>query len=145
MSAIPKGDPIALAEVQLKVNGPRYSFTYPSSAKFKSIVMRFDEVAGEGAQVKDQRLDFKGTRSVMVKKDLYVFQEGAPVSVKKYTDFNDAELLQKTPLATLPRNDHLQDFAVTNVANTLIVLSGGSSGGVKSAKTFGLIVKVGKW
>ena len=47
MPAIPKGDPIALAEVQLKINGPRYSFTYPQFAKWKNIVMRLDEVAGE--------------------------------------------------------------------------------------------------
>ena len=80
MRAIPLGDPIALAEVQLKINGPQYSFTYPAGPKFKSIVMRLDEVAGEGAQVEDQRLDFEDTRSVMVKKDLFVFAFGAPVS-----------------------------------------------------------------
>ena len=80
MRTIPKGDPIALAEVQLKVNGPRFSFTL-YLPKWKNIVMRLDEVSGEGVQVKDQRLDFEGTRSVMVNKDLYVFQEGAPVSV----------------------------------------------------------------
>ena len=53
MRTIPKGDPIALAEVQLKVNGPRYSFTCPFGAKFAHIVMRLDEVAGEGVQVED--------------------------------------------------------------------------------------------
>ena len=79
--AIRKGDTIALAKVQLKINGPRYSFTFPEYVKFAHIVMRLDEVAGEGVQVKDQRLDLQDTRSVMVNKDLYVFQEGAPVSV----------------------------------------------------------------
>ena len=78
--AIPKGDPIALAEVQLKINGPRFSFTCPQYSKWKNIVMRLDEVAGEGVQVQDQRLDLYHTRSVMVNKDLYVFKAGAPVS-----------------------------------------------------------------
>jgi len=76
---IPKGDTIALAMVQVKIIGPRFSFTYHSS-KWKNIVMRLDEVAGEGVKVEDQRLDLENTRSVMVNKDLYVFQEGAPVS-----------------------------------------------------------------
>ena len=80
MPAIPLGDPIALAEVQRQINGPRFSFTIPDSTKFKSIVMRLDEVAGEGVQVEDQRLDLYKTRSVMVNKDLYVFKFGAPVS-----------------------------------------------------------------
>ena len=80
MPAIPLGDPIALAEVQSQINGPRYSFTHPAG-RLNSTVMRLDEVAGEGVQVKDQRLDLYNTRSVMVKKDLYVFAFGAPVSV----------------------------------------------------------------
>ena len=54
--------------------------------------------------------------------------------------------MQKTRLATLPYNGQLNEFSVVNVANTLVVLSGGrGEGGVKSAKTFGLIVKEGKW
>ena len=81
MCAIRKGDTIALAKVQLKINGPRYTFTYSGSVKFAHIVMRLDEVTGEGVQVEDQRLDFEDTRSVMVNKDLYVFKDGAPVSV----------------------------------------------------------------
>ena len=42
--------------------------------------MRLDEVAGDGEQFEDPRLDFEGTKSVMVKKDLVVFKGGAPVS-----------------------------------------------------------------
>ena len=57
------------------------AFTYPYGAKFNSIVMRLDVVAGEGVEVEDQRFAFKDTMSVMVKKDLYVFAYGAPVSV----------------------------------------------------------------
>ena len=53
MPAIPKGDPIALAEVQRQINGPRFSFTIPNEPKWKNIVMRLDEVAGEGLQVED--------------------------------------------------------------------------------------------
>ena len=54
--------------------------------------------------------------------------------------------MQKTRLATLPYNGHLEDFSVVNVANALIILSGGSDeDGDPSAKTFGLIVKEGKW
>ena len=79
--AIRKGDTIALAMVQVKVNGPRFSFTYPVGRKFAHIVMRLDEVTGEGMQVEDQRLDFEDTMSVMVNKDLYVFKAGTPVSV----------------------------------------------------------------
>ena len=138
-------DTIALAEVKPQISGPRFTFTFPTG-KFRSIVMRLDEVAGEGEKFEDPRLDFKGTRSVMVNKDLLVFRKGAPVSAYKLTDFNDAELLQKTPLATLPHNDYLEDFSIANMANNLIVLAGGcDKAGDPSAKTFGLIVKEGKW
>ena len=54
--------------------------------------------------------------------------------------------MQTTRLATLPYNGHLTSFSVVNVANALIILTGGSDeDGVPSAKTFGLIVKEGKW
>ena len=54
--------------------------------------------------------------------------------------------MQKTPLATLPHNDHLKEFSLTNLDNTRIVLTGGCDyDGVKSAKTYVLIVKVGEW
>ena len=54
--------------------------------------------------------------------------------------------MQKTPLANLPHNDHLEDFSVANLASTLIVLTGGMDAEqTASAKTFGLIVKEEKW
>ena len=108
--------------------------------------MRLDEVAGGGEKFEDPRLDLMATRSVMVKKDLIVFKFGGPVSAYKYTDLNDAELLQKTTLATLPHKGHLEEFSVVNLANTFIVLTGGQDRGFKrSAKAFKLILKRGKW
>ena len=108
--------------------------------------MRLDEVAGEGRQVEDLRLDFFATRSVLVKNELHVLKFGGPVSAYKYTNFNNAKLLKKTTLATLPYNEHLKHFSIANLANTFIVLTGGlRKGWIASAKTFMLIVKRGKW
>ena len=144
--AIPKGDPIALAEVQQQINGPRFSYSFPGSGRFTSIVMRFDEVAGDGRQFYHQRLDFEDTRSVMVGRNLHAFKFDGPVKAYKYTEFNNTQLLRKTTLATPPHNGYLKDFSVTNMANTLIVLTGGrGDDNIASAKTLGLIVKTEKW
>ena len=58
-------------------------------------------------------VDFKDAMTVLVGKELYIFKFGSPVSSYKIADFNNAEHLSITALSTLPRNEHLERFAVT--------------------------------
>lgn len=108
--------------------------------------MIFDKVMGEGKLFKDKRLNCRNTRSVLVQKDLFTFEYGSPVAAYKYSNFTYALQLSKTTLATLFRNEYLRWFSVANMANNLIVLTGGDQlDNIKSAKTFMMEVKTGKW
>ena len=75
--------------------------------------MWLDEATGEAQKLEHKRLDVKDTRIVLVKRKLYAFKFGSPVSAFKYADFTNTEQLIKTALSTLPRNEHLQRFSVT--------------------------------
>ena len=76
---------------------------------------------------------------MVVKKELYAFKFGSPVSVYKYTDFISTDHLVKTTLSTLPHNEYLRYFSVCYwAAEGSIVLTGGENekGDVHSAKTY---------
>ena len=113
VTSIPPKNPVAIREVQHQIQGHRFTFTCPGSAKFSSTVMWLDEATGEPQKLEDKRLDIKETRIVLVKRKLYAFKFGSPVSAFKYADFTNAEQLVKTALSTLPRNEHLSSFSVT--------------------------------
>ena len=85
-----------------------YVLTFPMEAKFARTAFLFDQSTGEVRRFEDEIFDFRATRSVQVKKELFVFKEGSPVTAYKYGNFLDAEQLVKTNLATLPRKDHLE-------------------------------------
>ena len=110
--------------------------------------MIFDEVSRKGRSLKNKRFNFEDTRSLLVKKELYTFAYGAPVTAYKYVNFSSTEQPIKTDLSTLPRNEYLQSFSValTNKSKS-IVLTGGceQDDGTVSAKTFVMQVAVGKW
>jgi len=61
---------------------------------------------------------------VLIRKKMYAFKFGSPVSVCKYEDWTRTEHLVKTALSTLPRNEYLQIFSICHVAGK-IVLTGG--------------------
>ena len=119
-------------------------FTFELGNKV-NIVMWLDEASGEAKQLVDQRLDFKDTRTVLVKKALYAFKDGSPVSVYKYTDFTSIENLVKTTLSTLPRNEFLKWFTVTQMKGSIVLTGGEDNEGVYSAKTFLMDLQMGKW
>ena len=53
--------------------------------------MIFDEFTGEGRCFEDKRVEFFATKSVLVKRDLFTFTEGSPVTACKYTNFSITE------------------------------------------------------
>ena len=87
------------------------AFTSLSNYLPNSIIY-LDENTGEAKIFKDERLDFKHTPTVVVKKELYMFKYGRPVSAYKVADFTSTENLIQTTLSTLPRNEQLQAFSV---------------------------------
>ena len=86
------------------------AFTLPGGKYAKCILLLKD---GEALRIDDNRLDFSSNKTVVVKKDLYAFKEGSPVSAYKIADFTSSENLVKTTLPTLPRNEKLYLFAVS--------------------------------
>ena len=72
-----------------------YVFTFSYGPKFKNTVIVFDQGTGIARHFDDNRLDFLMTRSVMVKKDLFVYKFGCPVMAYKYSNFTDVEQLVK--------------------------------------------------
>ena len=84
------------------------------------------------------------TKTVVVMKELYAFKAGSPVSAYKITHVNSTDHLVKTTLSTLPCNDLLNNFAVSYVADN-IVLTGGSSAGTYSAQTYLMDIHTDRW
>ena len=100
-------------------------FTFPDGNRFRRTVFLFDQYTQEVRAFKDKRLDFNDTLTVLVKKELFVFEQGSPVAVHKYRNFFDAELLIMTKLASLVCVEHLELFRVANYADESIFLTGG--------------------
>ena len=85
-----------------------FAFTFPDFyGKFTNSVLLLNELSGEAQQIEDMRLDFKDTKTVLVRKNLYAFKEGFPVYSSKYADFTCIQQLKRTALSTLPRVQHL--------------------------------------
>ena len=82
---------------------------------------------------------------MLVKKDLIVLKEGNPVKVFKYTDFEDPAKTVKTSLGNLPGSDHLDSFSICNMANSLVIVSGGSASSTKSTKVLALDTSTWTW
>ena len=58
-----------------------FFFTITSMIEFKSSIMFLRETAGEAQRIDDDRQDFFWTQTVLVRKELYAFKFGSPVSV----------------------------------------------------------------
>ena len=107
-----------------------------------------DGVTGEAKRFQHDRLDFNGTRTVVVGTKLYAFKNDDPVSAYKIADFTSSENLVMTTLPTLPRNEELTHFAVSYwAAAGSIVLTGGLDNVAHepTAQTFLLTVQTGQW
>ena len=111
------------------------AFTLPGGKYAKCILLLKD---GEALRIDDNRLDFSSNKTVVVKKDLYAFKEGSPVSAYKIADFTSTNHLVKTTLSNLPRNEYLCSFSICYwEAGSSIVLTGGSDDDFfKSAQTY---------
>ena len=55
------------------------SFTV-SGGRFSKCIFLRDRIAGELQRFEDERMEFKDDFMVLVKKELYTFKEGSPVS-----------------------------------------------------------------
>ena len=86
------------------------AFTFSSGKKLTGCIMHVKERGGEPQLLEDDRLDFKDTKTVLVKNELYVFKEGCPVSAYKIAYFTSTDHLVKITLSTLPRNEYLNLF-----------------------------------
>ena len=69
--------------------------------------MLLDEAAGEAQLFKDSRLDFTDAQTLVIKKDLYAFKDGCPVSAYKISNFASTDHLVKIDLPDLPRDENL--------------------------------------
>ena len=110
------------------------AFTYPRKKLVKSIIM-LNGITGEAQMFEDESFNFKNTKTVVVKKDLYAVKEGSSMSVYKITKFTSSDNLVRTTLTTLPREKKLSCFAVTYLAGNIVV-TGGKSGRVRSTQTY---------
>ena len=83
---------------------------------------------------------------MLIRKKMYAFKFGSPVSVCKYEDWTRTEHLVKTALSTLPRNEYLQIFSICHVAGK-IVLTGGVDEKFTNfaAQTFVMDLATEKW
>ena len=121
------------------------AFTFPTGFKLTKCIMLLNGVGGEPQKLDHQSLDFNSTKTVVVKKELFAFKGGSPVSVYKIANFtyNDHLVI---PFSTLPRNEKLDNFDVTYwAASGSIVLTGGKGSERKSAETFMMDVQTGMW
>ena len=107
--------------------------------------MLLNEREGETSKFEEESLDFFSTRTVVVKNELYVFKEGCPVSAYKIAHFSSAEHLVKTTLPTLPRKEHLEDFAVSYVAGSIILTGGIDEKEVLSAQMYLMDLQTESW
>lgn len=114
--------------------------------------MLLDGVTGEAKLLEDSRLDFTDMKTVLVKKDLYTFNEedDKRVFVHKISQYASTESLVKTLLSALPSHEQLHCFSVSYwAAAGGIVLTGGRNDGINgrtnSAKTYMLAVETDRW
>ena len=114
-----------------------YAFTFPDR-KFQHTIFQLNPFTRETRKIQDERLNFRGTKTVLVKLELFAFKAGSPITTFKYAEFASTSFLKKNDLATLPCNFYLGLFSVCKVANNSIVLTGGEDvrGDNKFAKTF---------
>ena len=77
--------------------------------------------------VKIPSFDFFYNRGLQSGEALYVFFDGSPVSVKKISNLPREPIIKDLP--NLPNENGLYDFAVSCVAESTIILTGGRSGG----------------
>ena len=82
---------------------------------------------------------------MLVRKKMYTFKFGSPVSVCKYEDWTRTEHLVKTALSTLPRNEYLQDFSICHVAGKIVLTGGLDEEGDESAQTFVMDLATDRW
>ena len=106
-----------------------FAFTFAIGSKLTKSIMLLDEMmGGEPQKYQDDRLDFKETKTVVVKKDLYAFKYGSPVTAYKIAFFTRTEHLARTTLSDLPRNERLFYFAVTHVSGNIVLTGGWDNG-----------------
>ena len=84
-----------------------------------------DGVSQEARHIVNPCLDVFEAKTVLVNKALVVFKPGFPVTAYAFTGFEDPANTIKTTLNNLPYHDHLDSFSVCNLANRMIILSGG--------------------
>ena len=61
-----------------------------------------------------------------MRKELFTFKYGSPVTTFKYSGFTNADLLTKTKLAAeLSVKEYLSYFSVANMDNKSVILTGG--------------------
>ena len=119
------------------------AFTFFAGKLAKSIML-LDGVSGEARTFEDDRLNFSGTYTVVVNKELYAFKEGDPVSSYKIVHYTSTDQLVKTTLSTLPCNDDLKMFSVCYVAGNIILSGGFGICGI-TAQTYLMDVLTDRW
>ena len=82
---------------------------------------------------------------MVVKRDLYAFNFGNPVTAYKITAFTSRALLAKTTLSNLPRNKRLESFSVSNLAGKIILTGGLGEQLVRSAQSYLMDLHTDRW
>ena len=90
-------------------------------------------------------MDFIGAKTLLVKKVLYAFKSGNPVSGFKYTDFTSSDKLVKTALSTLPHNELLEFFSVSKLTGCIVLTGGSDKQFRNSAKTYLMDLQRDRW
>ena len=108
------------------IRNEMFVFTFPLVGKLQKCIMILNGVTGEVQKFEHDSFNFKNTLTVVVKKELYAFKYGGPVSaykianffsgvgggqvrlgrsVRVIADFFSNDRLVKTTLSTLPRDE----------------------------------------
>ena len=122
------------------------AFTFSLEKNLTKSIILLDGVTGEVQKFDFKILNFFYTRTVVVKKELYTFKYGRPVSAYKIADFTRKKC-KFTTLSTLPRTEILQYFAVSYwpAAGSIILTGGHDSRYEVTAQTFQMAVQTGRW
>ena len=138
------GRTIARCQETFRIRNEMIAFTF-QERRFKKSIFLLNSVTGEAKKFRDDRFDFKATRTVVVKNELYAFKEGCPVSVYKIANFTSNDHLV-TDLSTLPFDEYLRNFSFSYwAAAGSIVLTAGLANREVTAQTFLLAVQTGRW
>mmetsp|Transcript_22183 Transcript_22183/g.29670 ORF Transcript_22183/g.29670 Transcript_22183/m.29670 type:complete len:110 (+) Transcript_22183:853-1182(+) len=90
-----------------------------------STLVQYDEVLRECTELTHEMLDFRECLSIQVKKDLFSFKYGSPITVSKIVNPRDSVRIRKFPM-TPAKTDRVY-FSVSKYQDRSCLLTGGAA------------------